>query len=137
MHKIEHKGKIIEISPDFISVEILSKSACANCNAKMACGASESELKVVKVVNRGYENFILGEEVNLLLKRSLGFRAVWISYVIPLIILMILLLSLPRFFKNELYIGLFSLFFIGIYYLLIYLFRNKIGKDFVFTIEKL
>ena len=65
-----------------------------------------------------------------------GFKAVWISYVIPLAILMIFLLTLQGLGFNELYAGLASALAVAVYYLVIYLFRDKIADKFVFTIAK-
>ena len=47
--RIEHEGTVIAVDKDYISVEILNKSACASCHAKGVCGASEQSVKVVEV----------------------------------------------------------------------------------------
>ena len=46
---ISHDGIIVEITPDFTTVEILSSSACASCHAKGLCGMSEEEKKLIMV----------------------------------------------------------------------------------------
>ena len=88
--EIYHDGKIIEITPEFTSVEIISSSACSQCHAKGLCGFSEEESKVVMVPTSPYTERKVGDTVTLALKQTMGLKAVWISYVIPLIILMIL-----------------------------------------------
>lgn len=135
--RIEHEGVIIGIDSDFISVEILSQSACSSCNAKSMCSMSEVKAKIIQVENRGFNLYEKGERVNVLLKRSLGFRALWISYLIPLIIVLILLVVLPTVSVDELTMGLSVLAIIALYYFVVYLLRDKIKKDFIFTIEKL
>jgi len=70
------------------------------------------------------------------MRRTMGLKAVWISYVIPLAILMILLLSLPSLGVSELNAGLLSIAGVGAYYLCIWLLRDKIAREFAFTIEK-
>ena len=95
---IAHEGKIIDISPDYISVEILNKSACASCHAKGVCAASDESIRIIEVpysISTLVEQFEVGETVNILLKSSLGLKAVWISYVIPLATLLTLLLVCP------------------------------------------
>jgi len=134
---IEHEGVIIDIDREYISVEILSHAACSSCNAKSMCSMSEVKAKVIQVENKGFTLFKNGEKVNVLLKRSLGFRALWISYLIPLIILLLLLLALSGFGIDELSIGLSILASLVIYYFAVYLLRDKIKKEFIFTIEKL
>lgn len=135
--RIEHEGVIIGIDSDFISVEILSQSACSSCNAKSMCSMSEVKAKIIQVENRGFNLYEKGERVNVLLKRSLGFRALWISYLIPLIILLVLLIVLSTVSVDELSMGLSVIAIIALYYFVVYLLRDKIKKDFIFTIEKL
>ena len=70
------------------------------------------------------------------MKKTMGLKAVWLSYVVPLFVLMIILLTLSRFKVNELSAGLYSLLGVVFYYLIIYLFRNKLAKEFVFEIRE-
>ncbi len=134
---IEHQGEIIEIGIDYIMVEIISQSACSSCNAKSMCSMSETESKVVEVENKGYEMFEIGETVNVILRKSLGFKALYISYLIPLLILILILLSLSSFGIGELTTGLSIIIALAIYYIGVYLLRDRFKREFVFTIEKL
>jgi sigma-E factor negative regulatory protein RseC len=134
---IEHKGEIIEIGIDYIMVEIISQSACSSCNAKSMCSMSETESKVVEVENKGYEMFEIGETVNVILRKSLGFKALYISYLIPLLILILILLSLSSFGIGELTTGLSIIIALALYYIGVYLLRDRFKREFVFTIEKL
>jgi positive regulator of sigma E activity len=134
---IEHQGEIIEIGIDYIMVEIISQSACSSCNAKSMCSMSEAESKVVEVENKGYEMFEIGETVNVILRKSLGFKALYISYLIPLLILILILLSLSSFGIGELTTGLSIIMALAVYYIGVYLLRDRFKREFVFTIEKL
>ncbi|EKD31713.1 MAG: hypothetical protein ACD_77C00272G0026 [uncultured bacterium] len=134
---IEHPGVIQDIGIDYITVEILNQSACSACHSKSMCSMSEIEAKIVEVENRGYETFEKGEAVNVLLKKSLGFKALYISYLIPLLILMLILLSLSSLGIGELTIGLSVIVSLAVYYSGVYVFRNRFKREFVFTIEKL
>ena len=134
---IEHQGEIIEIGIDYIMVEIISQSACSSCNAKSMCSMSETESKVVEVENKGYEMFEIGETVNVILRKSLGFKALYISYLIPLLILILILLSLSSFGIGELTTGLSIIIALAVYYIGVYLLRDRFKREFVFTIEKL
>jgi len=134
---IEHEGVIIDIDREYISVEILSHAACSSCNAKSMCSLSEAKAKIIQVENKGFTLFQKGERVNVLLKRSLGFKALWISYLIPLLILLLLLLALSALGIDELSIGAGILASLALYYLAVYILRDKIKNEFIFTIEKL
>lgn len=133
---IDHEGVVKSITPSVISVEILNKSMCAACHAKSACTMSDMSIKTINVPNLQNESYEVGEEVLIVMKKTLGLRAVWISYVIPLIILMILLLSLPHLNFSELGTGLGAVLGLCIYYLGVFLFKEKLAKEFTFAIEK-
>ena len=68
-------------------------------------------------------------------KMTMGLKAVWISYVIPLIILMILILSLSSVFEKEYICGLTAIAGVGIYYFVIWLLRDRLKNEFTFYIK--
>lgn len=133
--EISHIGKIVEITPEMTIVEIISSSACSACHAKGVCGVSEEQVKLIGVPTDPYTLRNVGDEVLVVLRRSMGLKAVWISYVIPLLILMILILSLSPVIGNEAYAGLIAIGAVALYYLVIYLLRGRLSKDFVFYIK--
>ena len=134
-NEITHVGKVIGIDPDFTTVEIVASSACSACHAKGLCGMSEEQEKVIMVPTDGFRNLQVGDQVEVMTKMTMGLKAVWISYVIPLAILMILILSLSQVFENEFLCGLVSIAGVAVYYLGIWLFRDRLSKEFVFYIK--
>lgn len=133
---VTHKGTIIEITPEYIRVEIINKSMCAACHAKGFCSAGDTKDKIIDVEYYNNGEFAVGDEVEVIMNRSMGFKAVWISYVVPLVILLIFLLTLQGLGFSELHSGLFALLSVCVYYLLVYLFKDKLANKFVFTIVK-
>lgn len=137
--RIEHEGKVVSVDKDYIAVEILNKSACAACHAKGVCGASDQAVKVVEIAQDILtltEDYQVGETVNLVMASSMGTQAVWLAYVVPLIVLMASIGVFSLCGAGELLMGLGSLGIVAVYYLFVYLFRNKISKIFTFSIEK-
>ncbi len=134
-NEISHSGRILEITPDFTTVQIIVSSACASCHAKAMCGMSEDEEKVIMVPTDPYAGHNVGDEVIVMTKMSMGLKAVWISYVIPLAVLMILILSLSSVIGNELLLGFVSIAGVALYYLGIWLFRDRLSDEFVFYIK--
>lgn len=132
---ISHSGRIVEITPDFTTVEIIASSACSSCHAKQLCGMSEDKEKLIMVPTDGFAERKVGDEVQVLTKMTMGLKAVWISYVIPLVILMILILSLSSVIGNELVRGLVALGGVALYYLLVWVFRDRLNNEFVFYIK--
>ena len=134
-NEISHRGKIIEITPDFTTVQIIVSSACSACHAKGLCGMSEDEEKVIMVPTDPYTVRAVGDIVQVKTKMSMGLKAVWISYVIPLAILMILILSLSFVIDNEFLRGGVAIAGVGVYYFIIWLFREKLSDQFEFYIN--
>ncbi len=134
-NEITHTGKIVEITPDFTTVQIVVSSACASCHAKSLCGMSEDEEKVIMLPTDPYATYNVGDEVQVYTKMSMGLKAAWISYVIPLAILMILILSLSAVIESEALRALAAIGGVGVYYFFIWLFRERLANEFVFYIK--
>ena len=137
--RIEHEGTVLAVDKDYISVEILNKSACAACHAKAVCGASEESVKVVEIaqdISTLAADYQVGERVNVVMSAAMGTQAIWIAYVVPLLVLMASILVFSLCGAGEVAMGLGSLGIVAIYYLGVFLFRNKISKIFIFSIEK-
>ena len=133
--EIVHTGRVVEMTPDFTTVEIIVSSACSSCHAKGLCGMSEDEQKLLSVPTDPYAASDVGDEVKVCTKMTMGLKAVWISYVIPLLILMILILTLSAVIGNEVITGLVSIGGVAVYYLIIWLFRDRLQNEFVFYIK--
>ena len=134
-NEIVHSGKIIEINPDFTTVEIMVSSACSECHAKGLCGMSEMEEKVIMVPTDPYEPRKIGDIVQVKTKMTMGLKAVWISYVIPLAVLMILILSLSAVIENEFLRGGIAIAGVGLYYFVIWLMKDRLSDQFEFYIN--
>ena len=96
---------------------------------------SEEEEKVIMLPTDPYATYNVGDEVQVCTKMAMGLKAVWISYVIPLIILMILILSLSTIVEREAYRALMAIGGVAVYYLFVWLFRDKLSNEFVFYIK--
>jgi sigma-E factor negative regulatory protein RseC len=130
---ISHPGVVENVRDGKVFVKILSKSACASCNAQSICSVAEMEEKIVEVRSGG--GYKLGEQVTLNMEKSLGTKAVMLGYVVPFLVLFIALIVTLEVTGNE---GLSALISIGVlipYYIILYLLRDKLSSKFVFRIE--
>ena len=134
-NEIRHTGRILEIDKDFTTVEIVVSSACSSCHARTLCGMSEDHEKIIMVPTDPYSERKVGDEVAVKTKMSMGLKAVWISYVIPLAILMILILSLSSVLESQVLCGLTAIGGVALYYFVIWLLRSRLQNEFVFYIE--
>lgn len=133
--RIEHKGRIISVTPEYTSVEIVSESACSACHAKGLCGLSESKSKAVQVPTRVGQDFHIGDEVTVELAASMGHKAVWIAYVIPLGVLLFSLLGLISLGVRDVFAAVSAFAAIAVYYFLVWLFRDRLRDEYMFNIK--
>ena len=133
--EISHRGRIVSITPEITTVEIVSESACAACHAKGLCSLGDSTVKQVELPTRGWDNYSVGQEVNVVLRASMGHKAVWLAYVIPLIILVAALLGTLAAGGSELLAGGVAIGAIACYYLVIWLLRGRLRNEYIFNIK--
>lgn len=133
---IRHKGIVRQISGEVVRVNIIAESACASCHAKGICGLADMQEKTIEI-KQSHEAFHAGEEVDVVMKESLGMKALFYSYMLPFIILLTVLIVMTALGINELQAGLFSLPVLIPYYLLLFFFRKRLERVFHFSLEKL
>ena len=132
--EIRHTGKIVDFTPETIKVEIISEAACASCHAAQLCGMSESKTKIIEVpAQLGYEP---GDEVWVIMKKSMGTKAVTVGYVLPLLVLVVVLLTCLVAGVSELVSGLAAIGAVCLYYFVIWLLRDKLRNTYTFYIKK-
>ena len=135
MESVSHRGRIVQVTPEFTTVEIISASACSACHASGLCGMSEYTKKAIEVPTRAWDRFEPGQEVNVVLKASMGHKAVWLAYVVPLLVLLAVLLGSLALGAGELAAGLGAILGVALYYLFLWLFRDRLRNEYVFAIE--
>jgi sigma-E factor negative regulatory protein RseC len=132
---ISHPGIVARIGDDNIQVKIMSVSACSACHAKGACSMAEMQEKTIEVKRNSRENYSVGDQVTIILQKSLGTKAVLLAYIVPLFILVLSLAILTSLSLNE---GLAAMISIGLmvpYYLILYLLKDRLKKSFDFKIQ--
>ena len=134
--EISHKGRVKSVTPECTVVEIVSESACGACHARSLCSVSESTVKEISVPTSGWDNLKPGDEVNVSLKASMGHKAVWIAYVIPLVVLMAAILVMTSSGVDELVSGLSGIAAVAVYYLAIWLLRGRLNDEYNFNITQ-
>ena len=135
MEEITHKGRIVAIDPDITTVEIVAETACASCHAKGLCNLGEEKVKQVLVRTSAWHPHQVGDEVEVVLKKAMGYKAVFIAYGMPLVVLFITLMVLTQLGVGELWAGIGAIGAVILCYLVIFLFRNKISKEYSFYLK--
>jgi len=132
---VSHKGKVIRITPEVTTVAIEQHSACSECHAAGLCSVADVVEKAVDVPTKPFATYAVGDEVELVLKASMGFKAVWLAYFIPLLVLLAVILLLAALGAGEVVAGLAGIAAVGVYYFCLWLFRGKLKNEYTFTIK--
>lgn len=132
---ISHRGRIVSVTPEVTTVRIVSESACAACHARGLCGLGDSKVKEVEVPTRGWNDWKVGDEVSVVLRASMGHKAVWLAYVIPLIVMVAALLGTLAAGGSELLAGGAAILAVALYYGVIRLLRDRLRNEYLFNIQ--
>ena len=132
--EIKHPGVITSIDSSKIKVNITTYSACSSCSVKGICSISDVKDKMVEVPNTG--DFSVGQKVQVILHQTLGFKALYLGYVQPFIVVLLTLIITSFLTRNELLAGLISLVALAAYYLALYYYKENIRNKFTFAIKK-
>ena len=133
---IKHRGIVEKIDGSHVVVRIVQTSACSACSAKGLCNASESKEKQIDVyeMNPAYR---IGEEVVLCGSTSMGMKAVFLAFGIPVLLLLAALFVTMRVTDGDaLLSAVVALVAVVPYYAILYLMKDKMNKTFSFVIEK-
>ena len=132
---VSHEGIVTNINGDDVEIKILSKSACASCNIKTACNMSEMQEKIITIAAPKDKELSVGQEVKVSIALGQANKAVIFAYVIPSIILISMIFILNGFKIDE---GINALISIGSlipYYLILFIFKDKIKRNFEYEIH--
>jgi sigma-E factor negative regulatory protein RseC len=132
---IIHPGVIEKIEDDKVFVRILSQSACSACHAKSACMVADMKEKIIEVDAGDGGKWKTGEEVMVRMDESLGRKAVILGYGLPMVVLFASVIIFLSLFDHEGIAALCSILMLVPYYLVLYLFRQRLHKEFRFRIE--
>jgi positive regulator of sigma E activity len=131
----EQKGIIESVNANRITVRIDRGSACGHCSAKGLCNLAESTEQIIEV-NNSTQLFAVGEWVQVTMSRSMGNKAILLGYFIPFVLLISTLLILSAYGLPDWTAGLVSLLILIPYFIILYLFRERLRRTFSFSIHK-
>lgn len=133
--EISHEGTVQSAEKDGVTVLLSPGISCSGCQAETSCMISGSDKKFVKV--EGTFDITPGTRVNVSMRKALGYSALILGYLLPLIIVVATLIIFLSVSSNELLAGLVSVGILLPYYGSLYLFRKSIGSKFTFTLKRI
>lgn len=132
---ISHEGIVTKITDDELEIKILAQSACAACHAKSACGMGEQAEKTLTVPRPANKDFALNQKVNVKMAIGQGNKAAILAYLIPIILLLAVLFVCLGLGLSEGLSALISIVALIPYYIVLYMKRNKLKRQFDYIVE--
>lgn len=133
--KIKHLGVVQSVDERCVKVRIVQSSACASCKISKQCNSSESKEKIIDVYLRN-SDFVPGDDVTVYASYGVGFYAVFLGMLLPLLIVVVALFTCLTSGLGELQSALCGLGTLIPYYMLMFICRKKIDKKVSFQIER-
>ena len=133
---IRHSAVVEDISAERTRVRIVQSSACSTCKVASRCHASESKEKTVDVYGDYTGRCAVGDNVFVVASQRVGMFAVVLGSVLPLFLVMAVLLFVFAVTGSEPAAALSALLSLIPYYILLYLFKEKIRSRLTFRIER-
>lgn len=131
---IRHQGVVDSIDGQNVIVRITQSSACGGCQARNICRAAESKDKLVEVRCADAGSFNVGQVVTVAGAESLGMKAVTFAFGLPLLLLIAALITAIAVTGSERVGAISALGILVPYYIVLFLLRERIKKDFQFRI---
>jgi len=132
--KVEYRGIVTEVHSGVLQVEIQDETACDACSAQKSCCMSGKREKRMDIPFTSGD-YSRGDKVIVTGKTSMGFKAILIAFILPLMLIVVALAIASSMGANERQAALISLSAMIIYFLVIFLLKNKIKQTFTFTID--
>lgn len=133
--KIRHEGVVKNINRNVVQVQFVQQSACAHCEAKGHCNASESKEKVVEIECDNAANYAIGDNVVVMANQKIGFIAVFYGAVLPMLIMMVVAIATALTTGNELLSALLGLGSLAVYFASLTFFREKLKQTLKFELR--
>ena len=132
---IRQSATVIRGEAAEIEVEVCRPEACAACKAKSVCSEGGGEGKRMTLVNDG-QGYRVGEQIQLVMRRSAGLKAVVIAYLVPVVLVVAALLIFQATPMSDTTAALLTLGILVLYFVIIRLLRGRINNQLTIEIEK-
>lgn len=138
MDRVEKRvGQVTEVRSGVVTVRIAQLSACTGCHARSVCVSSDCVDRYVTVDIDPKAQFSVGDTVVVQGEMFVGRLAVLLSFVLPLLLLLVsLLLGIKMLELKEGPAVLLALLVLGGYYGLLRLLDPQLGRVLRLSISK-
>ncbi len=132
---IQHPGIVESVHDAHLIVRVLSQSACGNCHSRAYCSMTDMQEKAIEVPRPMQQPFSPGQQVLVTLQENLGFRALFLGYLMPFLVLVGGVVAAMTAGADEAGAAITGIALMLPYYGLLYLLRDRIKRRFEFRIK--
>jgi len=132
---VEQKGTVEQITGLNIRVRVHREASCGDCKASGICFVGEGKERELEISNFT-PGLKVGDQVEVIITRNMGNKAVLLGYLVPFLILITTLIVLNFLGASDWLSGIASLLAMAPYFLLLYFFRNRLRKTFNLSARK-
>ena len=133
--RIRHCGIVERVEDDCVHVRIVQTSACAACKVASYCNAAESKEKIIDVFCNSVAEYSVGQQVVVSTSGQVAAKALLWAFGVPFVLLMTVLVLVLLLTGNEGWAALSALVALIPYYIILWLFRDKMREQLAFQIE--
>jgi sigma-E factor negative regulatory protein RseC len=119
-----------------VKVRILQTSACAACKVASHCNASDKKEKIVEVFCDDAASYQKGQEVRVTASKQVAANALLLGFGLPFLLLMLILIVTLKLSGNEGVAAIAALASLAPYYLVLWLFKDRIRQRLAFALER-
>ena len=133
-NRITHDGVITKIEGSKVTVQFVQQSACAECHARMLCVSGDTKQRSV-VANSYGVTYSVGEQVEVEVTNQLAWTAMLYAFGLPTILALVLLFPAISL-CGEMLACAAELAVLAVYYVILYLLREKLDRKVVFVLHR-
>jgi sigma-E factor negative regulatory protein RseC len=132
---IEHQGIVSKTANGKVFVNLTNVSNCSSCHVQSMCQVSDVDKKEIEIVDLKSHNFKKGDKVEVSFSKSQGPKALFLGYLLPFLFVIATLFITSEISGDEVFAGISSLLILIPYYIVLYIFRSKLKKEFTFKLK--
>lgn len=136
--EIQNNGVVKHVSDGIVRVLVEQRSACSGCHAAGFCSSADCKDRIIEVRVSDASAYVPGDAVHILAAPGMGRKAVLLSFVLPLILLLVgatVFIAVCRW--SEGWAALGSLGVVVVYYVLLYFAEPRLRNSMTYSLEKI
>jgi sigma-E factor negative regulatory protein RseC len=134
---VTHNGEVVKTNQSIVTVRLTNGTECEGCAAAKLCHVSGSDSGLIDVHTADAATFTTGDRVVLEGAERLHRKAIRLATLYPTIAIIATMVLVYLLTANETLAALSGLSVMILFFIILYLCRNRLDKEFIFTIRKL